>query len=177
MCSTASPTADVSGSCSLLAIDVWSRKLVAWDIAVVESDDIAAVQVQRRTIRKEHFVRPRGLGAIQDHLQPHDLHAHSGNTIRAASLQIWLLGAGRPYPRSHASGFNRQSLLGIPFAPLTTVQTTQVGRSPAWRRPARERRLLGLVQPPTPPQRDQVRYAPSVLQRVCHRVGQQRAHL
>ena len=34
-----------------LVVDVWSRKVVAWDVADVESADIAADLVQRACLR------------------------------------------------------------------------------------------------------------------------------
>ncbi|QPN60878.1 hypothetical protein H8F24_05870 [Synechococcus sp. CBW1002] len=43
-------------------VDVWSRKVVAWDMAEVESAEIAADLVQRACL-KERYRRPRGCGA------------------------------------------------------------------------------------------------------------------
>jgi putative transposase len=45
-----------------LVIDVWSRKVVVWDVAEVELADIAAELVQLACL-KERYRRPRGFGA------------------------------------------------------------------------------------------------------------------
>ena len=47
-----------------LVVDVWSRKVVAWDVAEVESAAIAAELVQRACM-KERYRSPRGFGANQ----------------------------------------------------------------------------------------------------------------
>jgi len=49
-----------------LVVDVWSRKVVAWDVAEVESADIAADLVQRACLRKR-YRRASGFGSSQDH--------------------------------------------------------------------------------------------------------------
>ena len=61
-----------------LVIDVWSRKVVAWDVAEVESAQIAADLVQRACL-KERYHRPRGFGSRQCHQPPLILHADNGN--------------------------------------------------------------------------------------------------
>jgi hypothetical protein len=61
-----------------LVIDVWSRKVVAWDVAEVESADIAADLVQRACLR-ERYRRPSGFGSHQSHQPPLILHADNGN--------------------------------------------------------------------------------------------------
>jgi transposase InsO family protein len=65
-----------------LVIDVWSRKVVAWDVAEVESAEIAAELVQRACL-KERYCRPRGFGSHQRHQQPLILHADNGNPVAA----------------------------------------------------------------------------------------------
>ena len=47
-----------------LVVDVWSRKVVAWDVAEVESAQIAADLVQRDCL-KERYHRPSGFGSRQ----------------------------------------------------------------------------------------------------------------
>jgi putative transposase len=47
-----------------LVVDAWSRKVVAWDVAEVESADIAADLVQRAWL-KERYRRPSGFGSHQ----------------------------------------------------------------------------------------------------------------
>ena len=64
-----------------LVIDVWSRKVVAWDVAEVESAEIAAELVQRACL-KERYYRPRGFGSRQSQQQPLILHADNGNAMR-----------------------------------------------------------------------------------------------
>ena len=65
-----------------LVIDVWSRKVVAWDVAEVESAEIAAELVQQACL-KERYYRPRGFGGRQSHQQPLILHADNGNPVAA----------------------------------------------------------------------------------------------
>ena len=45
-----------------LVVDVWSRKVVAWNVAEVESAQIAADLVQRACL-KERYHRPSGFGS------------------------------------------------------------------------------------------------------------------
>ncbi|MGL6133998.1 MAG: hypothetical protein ACRC1L_07410 [Prochlorococcaceae cyanobacterium] len=61
-----------------LVVDVWSRKVVAWDVAEVESAAIAADLVQRACL-KECCHRPRGFGSRQSHQPPLVLHADNAN--------------------------------------------------------------------------------------------------
>ena len=61
-----------------LVVDVWSRKVVAWDVAEVESAQIAADLVQRACL-KERYYRPSGFGSRQCQQQPLILHADNGN--------------------------------------------------------------------------------------------------
>ena len=49
-----------------LVVDVWSRKVVAWDVAEVESADIAADLVQRACLR-ERYRQASGFGSNQGH--------------------------------------------------------------------------------------------------------------
>jgi putative transposase len=64
-----------------LVVDVWSRKVVAWDVAEVESAQIAADLVQRACL-KERYHRPSGFGSRQCQQQPLILHADNGNAMR-----------------------------------------------------------------------------------------------
>jgi putative transposase len=61
-----------------LVVDVWSRKVVAWDVAEVESSEIAAELVQRACL-KERYHRPIGFGSSQCHQPPLILHADNGS--------------------------------------------------------------------------------------------------
>jgi transposase InsO family protein len=90
-----------------LVIDVWSRKVVAWDVAEVESADIAAELVQRACL-KERYRRPRGFGDNQPPQQPLILHADNGNAMRAATLESRLeeLGVLRSFSRPRVSNDN-----------------------------------------------------------------------
>jgi transposase InsO family protein len=93
-----------------LVIDVWSRKVVAWDVAEVESAEIAAELVQRACL-KERYCRPRGFGSRQSHQQPLILHADNGNAMRAATLESRLeeLGVLRSFSRPRVSNDNPYS--------------------------------------------------------------------
>jgi len=68
-----------------LVIDVWSRKVVAWDVAEVESAQIAADLVQRACL-KERYHRPSSFGSRQP--RP----AASREAASTAVMQRW---AGR----------------------------------------------------------------------------------
>ena len=61
-----------------LVIDVWSRKVVAWDVAEREDPAIAADLVSRACLR-ERISKGRK--------QPLILHADNGNAMRAATLE------------------------------------------------------------------------------------------
>ncbi|WP_370594645.1 DDE-type integrase/transposase/recombinase [Synechococcus sp. CBW1006] len=90
-----------------LVVDVWSRKVVAWDMAEVESAEIAADLVQRACL-KERYRRPRGCGANQSTPLPLILHADNGNAMRAATLEARLeeLGVLRSFSRPRVSNDN-----------------------------------------------------------------------
>jgi transposase InsO family protein len=90
-----------------LVVDVWSRKVVAWDVADAESAEIAADLVQRACL-KERYRRPRGFGANQPPQQPLILHADNGNAMRAATLESRLeeLGVLRSFSRPRVSNDN-----------------------------------------------------------------------
>jgi len=64
-----------------LVIDVWSRKVVAWDVGECEDPAIAADLVGRACIR-ERINKGRK--------QPLILHADNGNAMRAATLEARL---------------------------------------------------------------------------------------
>lgn len=61
-------------------INDWSRKVVARDVAEVESADIAADLVQRACLR-ERYCRPRSFCANQSPQQPLILHADNDNAL------------------------------------------------------------------------------------------------
>ncbi|WP_254934928.1 IS3 family transposase [Cyanobium sp. WAJ14-Wanaka] len=85
-----------------LVIDVWSRKVVAWDIAEREDPAIAADLVSRACLR-ERISKGRK--------QPLILHADNGNAMRAATLESRLeeLGVLRSFSRPRVSNDNPYS--------------------------------------------------------------------
>ena len=84
--------------------------MVAWDVAEVESAEIAAELVQRACL-KERYCRPRGFGSNQSHHPPLILHADNGNAMRAATLEARLeeLGVLRSFSRPRVSNDNPYS--------------------------------------------------------------------
>jgi len=82
-----------------LVIDVWSRKVVAWDVAEREDSKIAADLVGRACLR-ERISKGRR--------QPLILHADNGNAMRAATLESRLeeLGVLRSFSRPRVSNDN-----------------------------------------------------------------------
>jgi transposase InsO family protein len=82
-----------------LVIDVWSRKIVAWEVADREDSQIAADLVGRACLR-ERISKGR----------PHPLilHADNGNAMRAATLESRLeeLGVLRSFSRPRVSNDN-----------------------------------------------------------------------
>ena len=85
-----------------LVIDVWSRKVVAWDVADRENAQIAADLVSRACLR-ERISKGRP--------QPLILHADNGNAMRAATLESRLeeLGVLRSFSRPRVSNDNPYS--------------------------------------------------------------------
>ena len=85
-----------------LVIDVWSRKVVAWDVADREDAQIAADLVGRACLR-ERISKGRR--------QPLILHADNGNAMRAATLESRLeeLGVLRSFSRPRVSNDNPYS--------------------------------------------------------------------
>ena len=85
-----------------LVIDVWSRKVVAWDVADREDPGIAADLVSRACLR-ERISKGRR--------QPLILHADNGNAMRAATLESRLeeLGVLRSFSRPRVSNDNPYS--------------------------------------------------------------------
>ena len=85
-----------------LVIDVWSRKIVAWDVADREDAQIAADLVGRACLR-ERISKGRR--------QPLILHADNGNAMRAATLEARLeeLGVLRSFSRPRVSNDNPYS--------------------------------------------------------------------
>jgi transposase InsO family protein len=85
-----------------LVIDVWSRKVVAWDVAEREEAQIAADLVGRACLR-ERIGKGRR--------QPLILHADNGNAMRAATLETRLeeLGVLRSFSRPRVSNDNPYS--------------------------------------------------------------------
>ncbi len=93
-----------------LVVDVWSRKVVAWDVAEAESAQIAADLVQRACL-KERYHRPSGFGSRQCQQQPLILHADNGNAMRGATLESRLeeMGVLRSFSRPRVSNDNPYS--------------------------------------------------------------------
>jgi transposase InsO family protein len=85
-----------------LVIDVWSRKVVAWDLAEREDAKIAADLVSRACLRERISKSQR---------QPLILHADNGNAMRAATLESRLeeLGVLRSCSRPRVSNDNPYS--------------------------------------------------------------------
>jgi transposase InsO family protein len=85
-----------------LVIDVWSRKVVAWDVAEREDPAIAADLVSRACLRER---------IIKGRKQPLVLHADNGNAMRAATLESRLeeLGVLRSFSRPRVSNDNPYS--------------------------------------------------------------------
>jgi transposase InsO family protein len=85
-----------------LVVDVWSRKVVAWDVAEREDPVIAADLVSRACLR-ERISKGRQ--------QPLTLHADNGNAMRAATLEVRLeeLGVLRSFSRPRVSNDNPYS--------------------------------------------------------------------
>ncbi len=85
-----------------LVIDVWSRKVVAWDVAEREDPTIAADLVSRACVR-ERISKGRK--------HPLILHADNGNAMRAATLESRLkeLGVLRSFSRPRVASDNPYS--------------------------------------------------------------------
>ncbi len=143
-----------------LVVDVWSRKVVAWDVAEVESAEIAA-ELGQRACLKECCRRPSGFGSRQCHQAPLILHADNGNAMRGATLESRLeeMGVLRSFSRPRVSNDNPYSeslFRAVKYRPdyprrLFTFKHEGI----EW-----VATLCRLVQPPAPPQRHQIRDAP-----------------
>ncbi|WP_457767180.1 IS3 family transposase [Cyanobium sp. ULC065] len=85
-----------------LVIDIWSRKVVAWDVAEREDPAIAADLISRACLRERISKRRK---------QPLILHADNGNAMRAATLESRLeeLGVLRSFSRPRVSNDNPYS--------------------------------------------------------------------
>jgi transposase InsO family protein len=85
-----------------MVVDVWSRKVVAWDVGDREDPKIAADLVSRACLR-ERISKGRQ--------QPLILHADNGNAMRAATLESRLeeLGVLRSFSRPRVSNDNPYS--------------------------------------------------------------------
>ena len=82
-----------------LVIDVWSRKVVAWDVDEREDPVIAAALVSRAWLRERISKRRK---------QALFLHAGNGNALRAATLESCLeeLGVLRSFSQPRLSNDN-----------------------------------------------------------------------
>jgi len=85
-----------------LVVDIWSRKVVAWDVEQSESAELAAQLVSRACL-KERINSYRS--------QPLILHADNGSSMRAATLEVRLeeLGVLRSFSRPRVSNDNPYS--------------------------------------------------------------------
>ena len=85
-----------------LVIDVWSRKVVAWEVAEREYAAIAADLMTRSCTRER---------ISKDRKQPPILHADNGNSMPAATLEARLeeLGVLRAFSRPRVSNVNPYS--------------------------------------------------------------------
>jgi len=85
-----------------LVVDVWSRKVVAWEVAEREDAQIAADLVSRACLRER---------VSKGRPQPLVLHADNGNAMRAATLESRLeeLGVLRSFSRPRVSNDNPYS--------------------------------------------------------------------
>ena len=108
-----------------LVIDVWRRKVVAWDVAERENQAIAADLVSRACLRER---------VSKGRKQPLILHADNGNAMRAATLESRLEGLDvlRSFSRPRVSNDNpySESLFRIakyrpvyPSWPFSSVKT------------------------------------------------------
>ena len=119
--------------CLYVVIDVWSRKVVAWNVAEREDPVIAADLVSRACLR-ERISKGRR--------QPKILHADNANAMRAATLESRLeeLGMLRSFSSPRVSNDNPYS--ETVFRTAKYELTTQAGGSPGKRSPASGRRHL-----------------------------------
>ena len=85
-----------------LVVDVWSRKIVAWDVAEREDAQVAADLISRACIR-ERVSKRRQRRLV--------LHADNGSAMRAATLEVRLeeLGVLRSFSRPRVSNDNPYS--------------------------------------------------------------------
>ena len=85
-----------------LVVDVWSRKIVAWDVHEREDAQLAADLISRACIR-ERISKQRERRLI--------LHADNGSAMRAATLEVRLeeLGVLRSFSRPRVSNDNPYS--------------------------------------------------------------------
>jgi transposase InsO family protein len=82
---------ELGGTCRERVLYVWSRKVVAWDVAEREEALIAADLVSRACLREK---------ISKGSPKPLILHADNGNAMRASTLESRLeeLGVLRSYP-------------------------------------------------------------------------------
>ncbi len=96
-----------------LVIDVWSRKVVAWDIAESE-DPVIAADLDSRAFLRELISKSRR--------QPLILHADKGTAMRAATLESRLeeLGVLRSFSRprvSHDHPYSESLFRAVKYRP------------------------------------------------------------
>ena len=126
-----------------LMVDVWSRKVVAWDVTEVETAQIASDLVQRACL-KERYHRSSGFGSRQCQQSSLILHADNGNALAAGfskscveprsnhGWRSW--GCSDPFPGQGSPTTTRtRNLCSVRS---NTGLITPAGPLPARRRPA-----------------------------------------
>ena len=113
-------------------IDVWSSKVVAWDVTEREDPFLEADLVSRACLRKRYCCA-EGIAKIKGRQQPLILHAHNGKAMKTVTLECRLeeQGALRSFSRqrnSHNSPHQESLLrtarytLNYPRRPLRSVE-------------------------------------------------------
>jgi len=126
-----------------LVVDVWSRKVVAWNGTEVESAQIAANLVQRACL-KERYHPPSGFGSRQCQQSPLILDADNGNALAEGFSKSCVgprwnhrwrrLGCSDPCPGQGSPTTTRTRNLCSVWS--NTGLITPAGPLPARRRPA-----------------------------------------
>jgi len=135
-----------------LVIDVWSRKVIAWDLAKREEPVIAADLVSRCCLR-ERISKGRSQTLI--------LYAVNANGMRAQRWRAaWKNWSSSDLSQSHGCRTTTR-IQNRCSGKQCTGLINRAGDLPAGKRPTNGSRLFGLLKPPAPPQRHQVRDPPT----------------
>ena len=110
-----------------VVIDVWSRKVVAWDVAERAEANISADLFSRDCLRER---------IMKGHRQPLSLHADNGNAMRAATLESRLDAPGvlRSFSRPRVSNDNPYSESLFRTMKYRPDYPTPAGHSTAWKK-------------------------------------------